>query len=109
MSDQSSNEQREHEFTLQIFTISAGMVGVCLTTIGILRIVSSQTSITTIGDDLLAFDAVLFMLCCGLSFWSFKTKRVRRRQVLRLIIDGIFMAALAMMVAVCALITYAVV
>jgi hypothetical protein len=49
------------------------------------------------------------MLCCGLSFWSFKTKRVRRRQVLRLIIDGIFMAALAMMVAVCALITYAIV
>ncbi len=94
---------------MHVFSISAALVGVCLTAIGILRLVTSQTRTETIGDELLAADSILFMLCCFLSFWSFKTARERLRRTLRLIIDGLFMLGLSIMVVVCAVIAYAIV
>lgn len=108
MSDGPSPEYREHDLTMHVFAISAAMVGVCLTAIGILRLITSQTRVETIGDGLLAADAVVFMLCCFISFWSFKTKNLRLRHLLRLIIDGLFMLALTIMVIVCAVIAYAI-
>lgn len=100
-------EEQEHGLIMHVFTISAGMVGVCLTGIGLLRVIIAQTKVSTFGDDLLAADAVMFMTCCFLSFWSFKTSSVPRRHVMRWIIDGLFMLALALMVVVCGLIVYA--
>lgn len=104
---QALKEEHEHDLTMHVFTISAGMVGVCLTGIGLLHVVIAQTKISTFGDDLLAADAVMFMTCCFLSFWSFKTRSAPRRRVMRWIIDGLFMMALALMVVVCGLIVYA--
>jgi hypothetical protein len=100
-------ERKEEELAMNVFSISAGMIGVCLTAIGILRVVSSQSSTETIGDNLLAIDSVLFVLCCYLSFWSFKAGNVRLRHGLRLVADGLFMLAMTVMVAVCAIIAYA--
>jgi hypothetical protein len=69
---------------------------------------SIQLHVETIGDDLLAADAKLFVTCCFLSFWSFKTSRERFRRVHRLLIDGIFFFALSIPVVVCAVIAYAI-
>jgi hypothetical protein len=107
MTEGSIQEQREHELTMHVFSISAAMVGVCLTAIGILRLIAAQTNVQTVGDELLATDAVLFVLSCFLSFWSFKTKQVRIRQRVRLIVDVLFMVALVVMVCICAIIGYA--
>lgn len=109
MPEEQLKEQREHELTMHVFTISGGLVGVCLTAIGLLRILTHHTQVATVADELLAADAVLFMVCSFLSFWSFKTEKMRRRLVLRRIIDSLFMVALFSMVVVCALIAYAVV
>ena len=109
MTGEPSQEQREHELTLHVFSISAAMVGVCLTAIGILRLVAAQTKVQTLGDEFLAADAVLFVFCCFLSFWSFKTKQPRLRQKLRLLVDVVFMSALVVMVGICAIIAYALV
>ena len=94
---------------MQVFSISAAMVGVCLTAIGILRLVVAQTRVQTLGDDLLAIDAVLFVVCAFVSFWSFKTRHPGIRQKLRLLVDGLFMLALVLMVSICGVIAYAVV
>ena len=107
MAEGPSQEQREHDLTMHVFSISAAMVGVCLTAIGILRLVAAQTKVQTLGDELLAVDAVIFVLCCFLSFWSFKTKQFRYRQRLRIVVDSLFIAALFLMVSVCAIIAYA--
>ena len=107
MIEEFSREQREHELTMHVFSISAAMVGVCLTAIGILRLIATQTKAQTLGDDFLAADAVLFVCCCLLSFWSFKTKQSMRRQRLRFAVDVLFMVALVVMVCVCAIIAYA--
>lgn len=109
MSDERLNEQREHDLTMQVFTISAGLVGVCLTAIGLMRIFTSHARVNTIADELLAADAVVFMVCCSLCFWSFKTRNRPLQRRLRQVIDVLFMIALAFMVVVCSLIAYAIV
>ncbi len=109
MTGEPLHEQREHDLTLHVFSISAALVGVCLTAIGILQLVAAQTKVQTLGDDFLAADAVLFVTCCFLSFWSFKTNQARRRQRLRLLVDVLFMVALVVMVGICAIIAYALV
>lgn len=85
------------------------MVGVCLTAIGILRLVAVQAQVESVGDEFLAADAVLFVMCCFISFWSFKTGQPRLRRRLRLAVDALFMVALVLMVVVCAIIAYALV
>lgn len=102
-------EQREHDLTMHIFAMSAGLVGVCLTAIGLLRVLVSRSRVETIGEELLAGNALCFMVSCLLSFWSFKTPRPRLRAMLRKIIDGLFLLALTFMVAVCILVAYAVI
>lgn len=107
MAEGPSHEQREHDLTMHVFSISAAMIGVCLTAIGILQLVAAETKVQTIGDELLAADAVLFVVCCFLSFWSFKTGHLATRRKLRLLVDGLFMLALVLMVGVCTIIAYA--
>ena len=109
MTEGPSIEQREHDLTMHVFSISAAMVGVCLTAIGILQLVAAQVKVQTLGDDFLAADAVLFVCCCFFSFWSFKTGHARLRQKLWLIVDVQFLVALVVMVCVCAIIAYALV
>ena len=104
-----NKEQREHDLTMHIFTISAGLVGVCLTAIGLLRVLASHSRVETLGEELLSANALLFMICCLLSFWSFKTSLQRHRNVLRKIIDSLFLLALLLMAAVCTLVAYAVI
>lgn len=99
-------EEREHSLIMHVFSISAGMVGVCLTGIGLLRVIIAQTKVATIGDDMIAIDALVFMVCCLLSFWSFKMAPGTRQRAMRWAIDFLFLAALVLMVAVCGVIAY---
>jgi hypothetical protein len=101
-------EAREHDLTMHVFAVSAGMVGVCLTAIGLLGLIASQTKVQTLGDELLAVDAMLFVVCAFLAFWSFKTNEPSVRRRLRLMVDTLFLAGLAGMGGICAIIAYAV-
>lgn len=109
MNEDRRNESREHELTMHVFSVSAAMVGVCLTAIGILRLVVQQTQAQTLGDDLLAIDSVLYVICCAMAFWSFKTSDHVTRRRLRLVVDALFLVALAAMSCICAIIAYALV
>jgi len=99
-------EQNERELALNVFAVSAGMVGVCLTSIGILRLLAAQQSTQTICDNLLAIDALIFVLSCGLAFWFIRTSQPRMRRRLRYAMDFLFLAGLVGMTAICAMIAY---
>lgn len=107
MNEDPTSEAREHELTMHVFSVSAGMVGVCLTAIGILQLVAAQTQAKTLGDDLLAINAVMFVACSSSAFWSFKTKAAGTRRRLRLMVDSLFLVGLAGMACICAVIAYA--
>ena len=84
------------------------MVGVCLTVIGLIRVVITLGKHDTLADDLLAADAFLFLIACLLSYWALRTRSIRRMHRVERIADGIFIFAMILMTGVCGLITYAI-
>jgi hypothetical protein len=100
--------QLEADLCIHIFTASAALVGVCLTVIGLIRIVVSTTKVGTIADDLLAADATLFMLSCLLAYWALRARSVRRMHRLERTADAIFIVGLLLMTIVCGVVTWAI-
>ena len=98
----------EQDICIHIFTVSSAMVGVCLTVIGLIRVVITLGTVDTLADDFLAADALLFLISCLLSYWALRSRGLRRMHRLEKIADGIFIIAMIGMVVVCTLITYTV-
>jgi cytochrome c oxidase assembly factor CtaG len=102
------NSHLEQDICIHIFTVSSAMVGVCLTVIGLIRVVITLGYADTLADDLLAADALLFLISCLLSYWALRSRGLRRMHRLEKFADVIFIIAMIGMVAVCALITYSI-
>jgi hypothetical protein len=100
------NTHLEQDICIHIFTVSSAMVGVCLTVIGLIRVVITLGTADTLADDLLAGDALLFLISCLLSYWALRARSVRRMHRLEKVADVIFIIAMIGMVIICALITY---
>jgi hypothetical protein len=98
----------EEDICIHIFTVSSAMVGVCLTVIGLVRVVITLGKADTFADDLLAVDAFLFLSSCFLSYAALRSRGTRRMHRLERIADSVFIGAMIVMVAICAFITYAV-
>ena len=102
------NKRLEDDIAIHILSVSAGMVGVCLTVIGLIRVVITLRNADTFADDLLAFDAILFLVACLTSYWALRTRSAQRMYRLERFADVVFLLALVLMVANCAFIVYAI-
>jgi hypothetical protein len=110
MSERPESNPRIHldqDISVHIFTVSAAMVGVCLTVIGLMRIIVTIQKVDTLADDLLALNAVVFLISCGLSYWALRTRSSVRLHRLERIADAVFLCGLAGMVGICGFITFA--
>jgi hypothetical protein len=85
-----------HDICVHIFTASAAMVGVCLTVIGIIRVVISLRRPDIFGDDLLAVNAMLYLGACLVSYWALRTRNMRRNHRLERSADVLFLVALTL-------------
>ena len=108
MSVSKSQLSLEEDLCIHIFTVSSAMVGVCLTVIGILRIVITVQKTDTFADDLVAMNAFLFLLSSILSYMALRSRSKRRMYDLERIADYIFIVALLFMAVICGFITYAI-
>jgi esterase/lipase superfamily enzyme len=106
--DQNDKTLLNEDISVHIFTVSSAMVGVCLTVIGIIRIVITIGKVDTLADDLLAGDALLFLASCLSSYFALRTRNVERMHRVERFADYVFIAALVVMVAVCMVITYSI-
>ena len=104
--DRDRDTHLEQDICIHIFTVSSAMVGVCLTVIGLIRVVITLGRADTLADDLLAGDALLFLISCLLSYWALRSRSVHRMNRLEKVADAIFIIAMIGMVIICALITY---
>lgn len=84
----------DDDICVHIFTASATMVGVCLTVIGILRVVISLRREDTLADDMLAVNSLLYLASCLLSYWALRTRNVSRNYRLERIADVVFLIAM---------------
>src|SRR5207249_12197801 len=101
-----ANSHLEQDICIHILTVSSAMVGVWLTVIGLVRVVITLGTADTLADDLLAANALLFLVSCMLSYWALRSRGLGRMHRVERIADGIFIVAMVGMVVVCALITY---
>lgn len=109
--DETSEESKRHleaDISVHIFSVSAALVGVCLTVIGLLRVVINISKVETVVDDFLAADAVLFLLSCLLSYWALRTRSLYRMYWVERVADTIFLLGLFLMVLVCSFVAYAI-
>ena len=89
MSDQANNNISNH-----ILSVSATMVGVCMTVISVIQLVP-KNSMAPITDKLLAIDGLIFLMSTTLSYWSLRHES--HRDVLEKYADWIFMGGLTLM------------
>jgi len=108
MSQSPPKTHLEEDICIHLFTVSSAMVGVCLTVIGLIRVVITLGKIDTIADDLLSADALLFLIACLLSYWALRTRSIRRMHRVERIADRIFILVMILMTAICGVITYAI-
>ena len=97
----------EEDICIHIFTVSAAMVGVCLTVIGVIRVVITIGRADTLADDLLACDALLFLTSCLLSYGALRARSFRRMHRIERTADVVFITAMVVMTLICGFITYA--
>jgi hypothetical protein len=107
MSKGNARSPLEEDICVHIFTVSAAMVGVCLTVIGLIRVVVTFGKVDTLADDLLAADALLFLIACLLSYWALRSRSTSRMHRVERVADSAFIVAMILMTAICGFITYA--
>jgi hypothetical protein len=108
MAKPGSNLRLEEDISIHIFTVSAGMVGVCLTVIGLLRVVITLRKADTVADNLLALDAILYLIACLSAYWALRTRSRRRMYLVERFADAVFVVALVLMVVICIFVTFAI-
>ncbi len=101
-----SKDYTETDLTIHIFSVSAALVGVCLTVIGIFVISHRLSHVRSFGEKLLAVDALTFLSSCLLSYFSLRMRRKQRQHLLERLAEEIFFVGLVMMAGICFLVVY---
>jgi len=105
MTDRGKN-QLDQNIATHIFTVSAAMVGVCLTVISLFRISDRLEDVSNMGQAILAIDATAFLASCGLAYTVLRRYKQGSQHRIERAADGLFLSGLALMAIVCAMIAY---
>jgi len=84
----------DDDICVHIFSVSATMVGVCLTVIGIIRVILTLRQEDLIIDDLVAVNMMFYVISAFCSYWSLRTHRTLRGQRMMRAADAVFLFAL---------------
>jgi uncharacterized membrane protein len=96
----------ERDLSGHIFSVSAGLVGVCLTVIGLFRLFRKTGEVASVADNLIAIDALVFLFACLFAYLALRTTRESSWRRLEHFADTLFLFGLAAMVVISTLIAY---
>ncbi|MDN6860153.1 hypothetical protein QO207_26495 [Pseudomonas sp. CAN2814] len=97
----------DDDICVHIFSVSATMVGVCLTVIGIIRVILTLRREDLIIDDLVALNMFCYLTSAFCAYWNLRTHRTLRNQRMMRIADNVFLVALVFTAANAGFITWA--
>src|SRR6187551_2090601 len=102
----SSDDDRIYTHLLTLLSVSAAMVGVCLTAVGLVSVIEALNKLEGWVYDLLAVGSLLFSIVTLLSFLGIRTRirKVWPRYIL--VLDVLFCLGIATMVVASFLLTY---
>jgi len=106
MEQKPSAEFVEFDIIINIFSVSATLVGVCLTVIGIFILSQRLSHIKSYGEELLALDALLFLATCIHSYIALRNRKKARRYRLERVTEEMFFVALVLMAFICVFIVF---
>jgi hypothetical protein len=101
-----SAEERLQTHLLTLLSVSSGMVGVCLTAIGLVGIIKSLDRVELVVDDLLALSALVFLVASALSFVGMRTRLAHTWLLFERTLDAVFCLGLALVVVATLLLTW---
>ncbi len=104
-----SDSERYHTHLLTILSVSAGMVGVCLTAIGLIAVVKQLSRVDILVDDVLVMSTMLFLAASVLSFVGLRTEFSQRWRHFERTLDAIFCIGLVLMAIATLLLTWVVI
>jgi hypothetical protein len=103
------DDDRVYTHLLTLLSVSAAMVGVCLTAIGLVSVVQAIRALQVWVDDMLAIGALIFSIVTLLSFLGIRTRiRTSWRQY-TLLLDVLFCLGITTMVIASLLLAYVVI
>jgi hypothetical protein len=93
--DRSPESSPNSPITAHILPTSATMIGVCITVIGLVRVIEATDEVSTVIDKVVAGDSLLFLAAAVMSYLSMRSGRNRR--YLENYADVVFMVALGVL------------
>ena len=103
------DDERLYTHLLTLLSVSAAMVGVCLTAIGLVSVIEAIKRVEHIVDDLLAVATITFSVVTLLSFLGIRTRIRRTWPRYMLVLDIVFCIGIATMVIATMLLTFLVI
>ena len=94
------------EITEQIFANSPTMLALCLTMIGLIKIYTALSRITTLADDFLMFCIIAFLFATIFSYLSLRSVQPKSRANYARFADGVFLCGLSSAVIVALVAVY---
>gem|GEM_PF-839042 len=91
-----NRENLDEDICVHIFTTSAAMLGVCMTVVGVIRVVTAVRRVNTVADEMLSINAIVYLFAGLCAYCALRSKRGRRNRVLERVADGIFLVGLVM-------------
>ena len=101
-------QAQERDLATHIFTTSSLMLGLCLTIISVVRGQRNPASLETIVDDIVAVDALTFLVACFLSYAALRVRHLRRMHRAESLADNIFLLGMTGIGAACVLFAWTV-
>ena len=85
------------ELMLHLLPVAASLAGLSIASLGLFQYSGISPS-KTLGDDLLAFSALAFLVSCYLIFWALRARDLQRALTLSRIVDAVFLGAMTCIV-----------
>jgi hypothetical protein len=96
----------DREVGMIVMQVAATQVGICLTGIGLIRLIGQNRAVSAAADDVLALNALGFLVTSIVAYLALRAGSAERRKRLERIADVLFLLCLTLMVAVGILLAY---
>ena len=104
MTQNDSNEKNnERDIASHVFNSSAMMMGLCLTIISLMSGGKHPERLATVVDDIIAVDALLFLISCFLSYSVLRSRHLRQMHRVETWADVTFLLGMTGMGVACVL------
>ena len=97
---------RDREVLLRLLSVTASLAGLCMAALGLMEFGTPDATLRTLADELIAFDALMFVCCVYLILWALRTRSRERTRMLGKVIDAVFLFALTTMLIASGYIVY---